>query len=129
MCGSGLQGILQKINAIKVCSAEDASCTTTTSIPAETSAEENSGFIMFSGAYVWGFQEGRQWPTDGFLLDYNGMKGPNILGQDIIYLIRCYDDETQGAACLEMPASRHGQMSVNTSNAASLSLYNDLFAG
>lgn len=117
----------KKINAVKICAAGDTSCTTNTSIPNENTADENSGFIMFNGAYVWGFQTNRPWPTDGFLVDYNGLEAPNLMGTDIIYMIRCYDEETNGAACSEMTAARSGQIAVNTTSTISVELYNKLF--
>jgi hypothetical protein len=81
-----LTKLTQKMNAIKVCTTDPyvAGCTTTNS-----SVWDQQGFILPNGMYI-SVRIG--WYID-FLLDYNGDKPPNTVGED--QLIVFYNDINQ----------------------------------
>jgi hypothetical protein len=92
----------------------------------ESTPQNDSGFIMMNGAYVWGFDRGDNTNSDSFAVDYNGLDAPNLVGQDIIWLNRCYDEDTNGAACAHSP-KLHGRVSSAKFDPDSVTLYEKLF--
>ncbi len=83
------------INAIKYCDT-DSSAQGCWDIPiqgAEANMDDEPGFIMHNGASVIGLG-GASSPSDtayfNFALDWNGVDGPNILGQDKIRMRFCF---------------------------------------
>jgi hypothetical protein len=62
-------------------------------------------------------------------VDYNGNQPPNQIGQDALFLTRCYDLNTNGAACNSTinPNKKHGNIAPLGNNALSVTLYNSIF--
>jgi len=82
------------INAVKVCDTNAATqgCwTQTNSIGAEST---EPGYVLHNGATVAGFNAFTG--ANGIIVDWNGAAGPNVRGDDQIYLHVCYD---QGNGC------------------------------
>jgi type II secretory pathway pseudopilin PulG len=117
------QGFYDKLNVLKFCQGADDSCTTL------ASAEENDGFILNTGAYVWGISRNLPLAEDTFYIDYNGPKPPNAVGSDVIAMTRCFDEDTRGQACNSNPIvpMLHGQMDVQSNQAASVTLMHSLY--
>lgn len=92
---------LKRMNALETCSGDSSTqgCwdTAKQGSPGSIGATEidEPGLIMHNGASVVGFRNIALVPTDpranGILVDWNGLKGPNTIGDDQLWLDMCYD--------------------------------------
>jgi prepilin-type N-terminal cleavage/methylation domain-containing protein len=95
--------LLDKINGVRVCrgNASDASDPLNTngacwdsSIQGDAEGEFNEGGVVFAnGARMVGFNNccttGGEY-TNGIYMDWNGIKPPNLVGQDQLHVILCF---------------------------------------
>jgi type II secretory pathway pseudopilin PulG len=125
---NSFEGLYKRLNATKVCGSGDTSCRTMTTF--EAAGYDNHGFVLPTGVHVWGFKVNIVDPDDAFLVDYNGTSGPNIVGEDILYMMRCFDEEGQGRACGTTPTGRtfqHGEVDVLEAHAESFTLFHEIY--
>jgi prepilin-type N-terminal cleavage/methylation domain-containing protein len=127
-CKDGdIRPMLAKINTVKQCTpANESECRTISTV------EDNEhGLILASGAYAWGFRSPFPAPDDWFYIDYNGTAPPNVVGEDIIYMVKCFDPYENGGLCnpalIENPVN--GKVDVARVDAPSVALYNKLYKG
>lgn len=117
--------ILNHINAIKICqtdsSAQGCYAQGFSPFPAELT---EPGVVLAGGAAIIGVSDGYdagndQW-EDGLLIDWNGNDGPNVHGEDQIWLKVCYGPQK----CLS--DIRPGQ--VMAFDPPSVDLYKEIFS-
>lgn len=91
-----------KLNAVKVCNsnANTQGCWSHTN-NANTGEGNEPGFVLHNGATVAGFNG--YTGSNGIIVDWNGPLGPNIRGDDQIYLYICFD---QGNGCWSYKAGQ-----------------------
>ena len=89
--GSNFQSFFtSRINAVKLCNtnASTQGCWNT-AIQGSTGEETSPGVILATGATIAGINNtGSQY--DGFIVDANGVQGPNLQGEDQLYLAVCF---------------------------------------
>ncbi len=111
--------ILSNVNALRVCTSNsftEGCWTQTDSSPFNERGQR--GFILPNGATVAGFENG--FNTDAFLVDWNGTIGPNIEGDDQIYLFLC--SNSQGTGCGSVKP-----WTITPFTATSRTLYQNIF--
>jgi prepilin-type N-terminal cleavage/methylation domain-containing protein len=123
---NSFDGLYSRVNALEICT-ETKPCRTNSDYEAAT--YDSPGFILPSGVHVWGLKVAMYDPDDAFLIDYNGSDGPNIIGQDILYMMRCFDEVTNGQACVPSGARQHlhGEVDVLSNHTQSVDLYNKVY--
>lgn len=87
----GVATFWSRLDVISTCTNHaDTNCKT---IPVSSElGGEGWGAILKNGAYVFGINPpvDENAKGDGFWIDANGQQGPNIVGKDIIPMIRCF---------------------------------------
>lgn len=88
--------VLNRVNAVRLCPTDSSTegCWDA-AIQGVYSAEYNQpGFVLANGARIAGFDNAADtgngdW-ENGFMIDWNGVKGPNVVGDDILWLAACF---------------------------------------
>lgn len=118
--------ILPRMNAIKICPTDSQAEGCWTQPFAPNPGERNSeGYLLHSGASVSGLSGGwepvaDQW-EDGIIMDWNGTAGPNVDGEDQMYLVMCIGPKPCWGGVL-----KPGQIVANS--AASDTLFTQIFS-
>jgi len=77
------------------------------------------GFVAHSGASVVGFDNGGTVEHEQMIIDWNGAKGPNLHGDDQIYLRIMFED---------FGGAKAGTVVAKPDEPLSVALYNSIFA-
>jgi type II secretory pathway pseudopilin PulG len=130
-CSSGnYANLYSMINSSVLCSSNDGSCKFSYPIagaPSESTDNNSTGYMLQTGAYMWGFQTDNINQSDAFLIDFNGKTGPNIVGQDVLYLIRCDMNGYAGSGAV-CNTPQHGSIQpIGWFSPESTALWEDLY--
>lgn len=88
---------LNKINAVKTCPTNSVTqgCWVNAS-QGDPGVENNEpGLIMHNGAVIIGFNNNSD-PANGLIVDWNGVSGPNVRGEDQLYVGYCQQATCSG---------------------------------
>jgi prepilin-type N-terminal cleavage/methylation domain-containing protein len=131
-CSSGDYGkMYDNINATTLCKESDGSCTFSYPIagaPSESTNTNSVGYLLQTGAYMWGFQTDSVHQSDAFVIDFNGEAAPNVVGEDVLYLLRCDMEGYAGGGqvCIQ---PKHGSIQpIGPFSPASTVLWEDIFS-
>jgi prepilin-type N-terminal cleavage/methylation domain-containing protein len=121
---------IRAINSIRMCDTTDATRRTSTSVMYEASSDNNVGFVLPSGAYVWAISPVAA-NADHFIIDWNGNAGANVVGDDILVQNICYDPTVPnigGRYCSWYhPSANEGMISDSKLTTDNTTLYNKIF--
>jgi prepilin-type N-terminal cleavage/methylation domain-containing protein len=117
--------LYNRLNAVKICDTTTTACVTNPSV--ESGSINRDGAIFQTGAYMWGFARSFD-DRDGFAIDFNGTKPPNLLGEDILWLVRCnLKDNTVANYSPMMKDPLHGKIGPYLGSPESVALYNAIY--
>ena len=126
---NGITYFTSNLNAVKVCSSDSATQGCWSNVLQGDPGVENgeAGVILHNGAVVVGFTNTSN-PSEGVIIDWNGTDGPNLEGDDQLYLGYCLQSTCGGGWLYGNGSHAKGAVGVSrVGNASDITLYQNIY--